>query len=54
MPHISLEEYTKIYTKVLLESAEKIGPDSLMGQACLTRIDHIIDFVKAWKEYKAK
>ena len=52
MPKISLEDYGKVYTKVLLESAARIGPDSVMGQACLLRVDHIVDFIKAWKEYQ--
>ncbi len=54
MPKISLEEYGKEYTKTMIETADKLGPNSLMGQACLTRGNHVMDFIEAWREYCKK
>lgn len=54
MPKIKLENYAKQYVDTLLESAKTLGIESVMGQACLLRADHLIDFIKAWKEYEKK
>ena len=54
MPKISLLEYGAEYTKNMLKYAQEIGSNTPMGKACLLRAEHVMDFVKAWKEFCKK
>ncbi len=51
MPQISLNEYAEQYVKTMIEMADKLGPDTVMGQACLNRAEIVMDFIEAYREY---
>ena len=54
MPHITLNQYAEQYTKTMIETANQLGPDTVMGQACLNRANIVMDFIEAYREYLKK
>lgn len=51
---MTLEEYAKQYIDTHIETANKLGPNTVMGQACLARANTVMDLVEAFREYKKK
>ena len=51
MPKISMDEYAKQYVDTYLNTAKQLGTETIMGKACIERANHIMDFVKAYREF---
>lgn len=54
MAKMSLDQYANEYTNNMLKYAQQLGPDTPMGQACLQRGEHVMDFIEAYREYLKK
>lgn len=44
------KEFIQKYLDRLFEAAKSIGPDTLMGMACVKRAEVIMDLVEAYKQ----
>lgn len=51
---MSLDQYAHEYTGKMLKYAKELGQNTPMGQACLKRGEHVMDFIEAYREYLKK
>lgn len=43
------EQWIQRYVDTWIETAQKLGPTTVLGKAALDRADHAMDLVEAWR-----